>query len=270
MHVLTVFTHPSRASFCHAVLEHFTRGLVAAGHTSEVVDLYAIGFNPVFGPLDATFFADPSVPREVLAAMQPAESLLALSGDPVRRFLAKRWLKGKDLSDIVQLMAQFRPKDVLEQQAKVASADGLALIAPVYWMGFPAMLKGWIERVFSYGFAYSLTPEGWDGHVRGRVPLLRLQKALILSTTFFREDDYRASGLHEAIARITDDWGLTYPGVQAVEHHYLYAPSAVGPQVRQEYLERAERLGREFSAAPPRAQPEATVPGRHEAQGALA
>jgi len=42
MRVLTVYAHPNPASFCHAVLEQFTKGLVDAGHASEVVDLYAI------------------------------------------------------------------------------------------------------------------------------------------------------------------------------------------------------------------------------------
>jgi len=43
MKVLTVFAHPNRKSFCHAVLDQFTKGLQDAGHTSEVVDLYASG-----------------------------------------------------------------------------------------------------------------------------------------------------------------------------------------------------------------------------------
>lgn len=269
MKVLTVFTHPSHSSFCQAVLEQFTRGLADAGHASEVVDLYAIKFNPVIGPLDGTFFADPTVPLEVIASMNPAESLLELSGNPLRRFMARRWLKGKDLLDIVRLMATFKPKDVLEQQARVAGAEGLVFIAPVYWMGFPAMLKGWIERVFSYGFAYSLTPEGWNGYVKGRVPLLNLKKALIMGTTFFREDDYQAGGFREAIARITDDWGLKYPGVQEVEHVYFYAPRAVGPQARQQYLERAYRLGREFTAAPRQVERElVAAAGSPEHEGA--
>ncbi len=256
MRVLTVFCHPSHASFNYAILQQVTRGLADGGHTSEVVDLYAIKFNPVMTDVDGTFFADESVPREIMESMHPAEAMLALAGNPVRRYIARRWLRGKDLSDVVRLMARFRPKDVLEQQAKVARADGLVLIAPVYWMGFPAMLKGWIERVFSYGFAYRLTPEGWAGHVKGRVPLLRLKKALIVSTTFFSEEDYRAGGFREAIARITDDWGLKYPGVQEVEHVYFYAPMAVGAPTRQEYLERAYGLGRDFAVEAAPAEPE--------------
>ena len=53
------------------------------------------------------------------------------------------------------------------QQALVAEAEGLIFVAPVFWMGFPAILKGWFERVFAYGFAYTLTREGWQGRPAG-------------------------------------------------------------------------------------------------------
>lgn len=43
MHVLTICAHPNPQSFCHAVLDQFTAGLREAGHSSEVIDLYAIG-----------------------------------------------------------------------------------------------------------------------------------------------------------------------------------------------------------------------------------
>lgn len=46
MNVLTIYAHPNPKSFCHAVLERFTKGLADAGHSNEVVDLYAIGFDP--------------------------------------------------------------------------------------------------------------------------------------------------------------------------------------------------------------------------------
>ena len=99
-------------------------------------------------------------------------------------------LRNKDLSAVARLIRRGMPKDVVAQQERVAQAEGLAFIAPVFWLGFPAILKGWIERVFGYGFAYYLTPEGWRGDLEGRVPLLHHEKALVISTTFFREDDY--------------------------------------------------------------------------------
>ena len=43
MHVLTVYAHPNPKSLCRAILEQFDEGLREAGHTNEVLDLYAIG-----------------------------------------------------------------------------------------------------------------------------------------------------------------------------------------------------------------------------------
>lgn len=246
MKVLTICAHPNPKSFCHAILEHFTKGLLEAGHISEVVDLYAIRFNPVYRMKDFAYFTDDSVPLDVLESMNLKERVLALSGGPIRRFLAKRWLREKSVSDIAKIIGKHKPKDVLEQQEKVARAEGLAFIAPIYWMGFPAILKGWIERVFNYGFAYSLTPEGWKGDLRGRVPLLTHKKTLIISTTFFNEADYK-QGFADAIRKTTDEWSFEYPGVQNVEHAYFYATRAVSNETRQEYLRRAFCLGRDFA-----------------------
>ena len=82
-------------------------------------------------------------------------------------------LHANNANQALERIIHFFPDDVREQQALVARADAFIFIAPVYWMGFPAILKGWFERVFAYGFAYTLDPEGWNGHLSGRVPLLR-------------------------------------------------------------------------------------------------
>ena len=157
MRVLTVYAHPNPTSFCHAVLEQFTRGLDDAGHTNEVVDLYAIKFDPVFSRDDYSFFAHESVPPELFDETELRESMVTLSGGPIRRRVAKRWLRDKSLPELLEVVAKQRPKDVLAQQEKVAAADGLAFVAPIFWMNFPAILRGWMERVFTYGFVYTMT-----------------------------------------------------------------------------------------------------------------
>ena len=55
-HVLVVYAHPNPQSFTHAVLDQIVRGLADAGHSYEVLDLYAIGFNPVFSQHDSIQF----------------------------------------------------------------------------------------------------------------------------------------------------------------------------------------------------------------------
>ena len=249
MRVLTVYAHPNPASFCHAVLDRFTEGLADAGHAYEVVDLYATKFDPVFRSDDYSFFAHESVPAELFDESDLRESMIAFSGGPVRRAVARRWLRDKRLPELRELVAKRAPKDVLAQQEKVAAADGLAFIAPIMWMNFPAILRGWMERVFTYGFVYTMTPEAWlQGDLGGRQPLLKHTKALIMTPTFFRESDYRESGCGAAIERLVDDFGFRYPGIEQVEHVYFYAVGAVGETTRREYLQRAYRLGHEFES----------------------
>lgn len=247
MKILTVYAHQNPKSFCHAVLEKFSAGLKDAGHANDVVDLCAINFDPVLRAKDAPNWLDESLPEEMLERMNLKNTLLDYAGGPVRRFFLRRQIADKDSRSIIRMLRQrYRPRDVLEQQERVARADALAFISPVYFVGFPAILKGWIERVFTLGFAFGLGPEGWKGDLGSRIPLLRHKKALIISTTLFNEQAYR-SGLAEAMKRLLDDFGFAYPGIEKVEHVYFYAVHGVDDATRQAYLERAYLLGKEFS-----------------------
>ena len=212
MKILTVYAHSNPKSFCHALLEQFTKGLEDAGHTNEVIDLYAMRFDPVLTSRDWPDWIDESMPMDLLERANLKQQLLDSSGGPLQRFIMKRWLRDKGPLDIVKFIRQHKPKDIVVQQEKVAQAQGLAFIAPVYFVGFPAILKGWIDRVFTLGFAFGLTPEGWRGDINGRVPLLRHEKAVILNTTLFNEEAYQSLGLGEAMERLIDEWAFAIQG----------------------------------------------------------
>lgn len=246
MRVLTVYAHHNPRSFCHAVLERFDAGLRDAGHANEVVDLHAIGFDPVLRDADQPNWIDDSVPDDVLAHMNVRQSLLESARNPLRRLMVKWWIGGLDERQIVRRLRRIGgPRDVLEQQARVVRADALAFVCPVYFVGFPAILKGWIERVFTLGFAFGLTPAGWRGDIGGRVPLLTHEKALIIQTTIFDEQSYRAR-LKDAMTVLVDDFALRYPGIKRVEHEYFHAVHGADDATRRGYLERAYALGRGF------------------------
>ena len=248
MRVLTVYAHPNPKSFCHAILQQFTRGLEEAGHVSEVVDLYAIHFDPVFRMQDFASYVHESMSLEILEEMNLKQRVLDSAGGPIQRFVAARWLRNKDSRAVAKFIHAHRPKDVVAQWEKLENAQGLAFIAPVFWLHFPAILKGWFERVFAYGDAYALTPEGWRGDAKGRVPLLHHERALVISTTLFREEDYKADW-EEPMTRIIDDWGLRYPGIKRVDHVYFYGVPVVTDDIRRSYLEQAYCLGKEFAQA---------------------
>ena len=46
---------------------------------------------------------------------------------------------------------------IKNEHEKVNWADILIFIFPLYWFSFPGIMKNWIDRVFSYGFAYGQT-----------------------------------------------------------------------------------------------------------------
>ena len=77
-------------------------------------------------------------------------------------------LKGSDFTGIQN--GQI-PLDVKVEQEHILTADIITFVYPVWWTGMPALLKGYIDRVFSYGFAYTVN----DG---GIVPLLKGKKVL--------------------------------------------------------------------------------------------
>ena len=54
------------------------------------------------------------------------------------------------------------PEDVLEQQRFIEESDAIFLVFPIWWYQMPAMLKGWLDRVWSAGWCYKSerNPEG--------------------------------------------------------------------------------------------------------------
>jgi len=206
MRVLTVFAHPGKKSFCRAVLERFDAGLRDAGHTNEI-DLYTIGFDTVLRERDNPNWMDANGPDDIIAKMHLRERILEGARGPLRKFALKRLLGNRDTRGVIRLLQErYRPKDILVQQQKVANAQALAFIASVYFVGLPAMLKGWIERVFTLGFAFGLTAEAWHGDIEGRLPLLKYEKALTIQPTIFDECTYNA-GIRDAMKMLIDEWG---------------------------------------------------------------
>ena len=245
MRVLVVYAHYNPESFTHALLEQVTQGLEDGGHDVRMNDLQASAFDPVFKLDDSVQFIHSTVPEDLLSEADLRDVVLEAAGGSLRRRLAKRWLRGKGRAELIEEIGKRKPKDVIEQQALVADAEGIVFVAPVFWMGLPAVIKGWVERVFTYGFAYTLTPEGWRGDLSGRIPLLTQEKGLIVTPTFFTEEEYDR-GWREAMDTVLCNWSLKMAGVKEAHHAYFYAALSASDEKRQEYLQDAYRLGREF------------------------
>lgn len=50
--------------------------------------------------------------------------------------------------------SSFDAKEIKQQIAQLKQAESLVLVFPTWWFGFPAILKGWFDRVWAPGHAY--------------------------------------------------------------------------------------------------------------------
>ncbi|MBE9607421.1 NAD(P)H-dependent oxidoreductase [Acetobacteraceae bacterium H6797] len=60
-------------------------------------------------------------------------------------------------------------EDILAEQRRVDRADALVLLFPVYWWSMPAVMKGWIDRVFTAGWAFIDDPDKGVTRLLGRL-----------------------------------------------------------------------------------------------------
>lgn len=143
--ILLVFGHHDRRSLNGAMLDITVDVLTSQGHHVVVSDLHAMKFNPVIGRHDIK-----DGPGDSERFNYPVEMTKALEEGRIA-------------------------PDLQAEQDKLRQADLLILQFPLYWMGFPAILKGWIDRVFAHGFAFSV-PDGLfgNGKLSGKKALLSL------------------------------------------------------------------------------------------------
>jgi len=128
--------------------------------------------------------------------------------------------------------------EVMNEQRRIERNASLVFVFPVWWWSFPAMLKGWIDRVFSEGWAYNFEP----GLSRGR---LRDRPVQLIGVAGSRESTYRKYGYGEAMRTQIDIGILGYCGLSdvAVELYYDVEQS---PENRTRYLAEARDIGRKF------------------------
>lgn len=84
----------------------------------------------------------------------------------------------------------FSP-DIEKEIEKLRSADVVILHFPLWWGATPAVLKGWIDRVFAMGVA-------WDSRARYKDGLLKGKSILCVITTGDPESFYTPTGQHHA------------------------------------------------------------------------
>jgi len=156
--VLIVFAHPEPRSFGRALLESSVGTLTECGHEVIVSDLYEMRFNPVATGEDFTQRRFPD----------------ALQYDREQKLSSQRHTFTHDIQVEID---------------KVLGCDLLILQFPLWWFSVPAIMKGWIDRVFVNGIMYGSGGMRFDnGGLKGR-------KAMLAFTTGCFPEMMEPSGL---------------------------------------------------------------------------
>lgn len=138
-------------------------------------------------------------------------------------------------SDFESMQSGKIPEEIGAEQEYVKWADFITFVYPVWWVNFPAILKGYVDRVFSYGFAY----ESVNGTPRG---LLTGKKALIFCTTGSPNEVYEQNGMHNSMRQITGSGIFDFTGIEMIKQIFFGAVPSVSDETRKEYLKEVEKI----------------------------
>ncbi|MBY5333134.1 NAD(P)H-dependent oxidoreductase [Rhizobium leguminosarum] len=196
MHALIVVAHPDPRSLTHGVAVHLADGITLsdAGHSVEIADLAAEGFDPRFTAADI--------------ALHLREGVL--------------------------------PADVAAEQARIDRADALVLVYPVYWWSMPGLLKGWIDRVFTNGWAYDDRADAGVVKLLGRLPVHLVGLGGADAGTYARHEYFAA------IKTQIDHGIFDYCGARVVTSELMLE---AGPDQATAHLEAARTIGRRLFKA---------------------
>lgn len=189
MNVLLVFAHPEPQSFNGALLRTAVATLEAAGYAVQVTDLYAQQFQPVSDRRNFTTTQDAGYFKQQLEELYATEH------------------------------HGFAP-DIEAELQKVAWCDVMIWQFPLWWFSVPAVLKGWVDKVFAMGRAYGSGRLYENGFFQGK-------RALLSLTTGGDAAAYEPGGLQGDMAgvlRPIHRGMLQFTGFTVLAPHIVYGP----------------------------------------------
>lgn len=201
MNVLIVYAHPEPQSMNRAMFNAAVSALEAAGHQVRTSDLYGMQFNPVSDRYNFTTVHNRIFFKQQLEEMHATE-------------------KGG-----------FAPHIDAEQQ-KVEWCDLMIWQFPLWWFSVPAILKGWVDRVFAMGRTYGGGRFYEQGVFKGK-------KAMLSLTTGGGPEDYRKGGFNgdlTGMLRPLHRGVLQFTGFTVLQPHVVYSAA------RKTHEERTQEL----------------------------
>ena len=167
--VLIIHAHPEPTSLTRQLVDTTKAALISAGHSVLDSDLYGMQWKAVFDAADLPVRVNPS-----------RLSFIDESGHA--------------------FATGTQTEDVELEQRKLQQADAVIFLFPLWWSGLPAILKGWIDRVFAYGLAYGYKGAGnryryGEGGFAGK-------RALLVVTVGAPASDYGERGINGPLEQL--------------------------------------------------------------------
>ncbi len=192
--VFIVYAHPEPHSFNGAMKDLAAAALTRSGHPVRVSDLYAMKFEPVVDPAQFPQRADP----------------------------AHFWLQDEQRQ--AAAIGTHAP-DVRAEHEKLFWADLVVFQFPLWWGSMPAIMKGWVDRVFSAGTIYGRGSTGLEG-----------RKALLSVTASDRPDrDEGARQLKAELSHVLNNM-LALTRLEPLEPFFVFGPRTLSQADRSLYL----------------------------------
>ena len=201
MKVLVVFWHPEPQSFSSAMFHTACEALAKAGHEVKTSNLHEMHFDPVSCRNNFTTVKDPNYFKQQIEEMHATET----NG--------------------------FSPA-IESEMEKIEWCDLMIWQFPLWWFGLPAILKGWVDRVFAMGRVYGGGRVYGDGVFRGK-------RALLSLTAGGLEEVYRKGGFNGDIAGILRPIHrgmLQFVGFDIMAPQIVYGPVRMTDEERKQQL----------------------------------
>jgi Putative NADPH-quinone reductase (modulator of drug activity B) len=190
--VLIVYAQPEPTSLTRQLVDTAVQTFQEQGDEVMLSDLYGMGWKAVFDEQDFPSRVD--------------LNRLAFSAESGHAYSTGQ-----------------QTADVAAEQQKLLAADAVILQFPLWWFSMPAILKGWVERVYAYGFAYGYNGEG--NRRRYGEGKLKSKRALLSVAVGGPEKDYSPRGINGPLEQLlfpVTHGMLFYPGMDVLPIHAIY------------------------------------------------
>lgn len=141
--------------------------------------------------------------------------------------------------EIAQAERHSRPPEIRQAQQDIEAAEAVTVIYPLWWLSMPAILKGYIDRVFARGFAY----ESRQGQVHG---LLSGRQCVLVTLSGVPLPVLAGSGCWDAVKMLQDIHVFRAVGFDLLEHlHFDHIEPGLPAAAASEHMARVRRCAQE-------------------------